>query len=135
MCCKKSVLKNCPIVTGRTLVLKFLFNKVAGLQTCNFIKKRLQHRRFLVNIEKLFRITFWKNICERLLLKVVFMWKKEILIPFISNFEQSERKISTSVSFCITNNFLVSWNYGFQNSVCSIKESFICRGSFTTQIL
>ena len=26
-------------------VLKFLFNKVAGLNACNFFKKRLQHRR------------------------------------------------------------------------------------------
>ena len=27
-----------------TSVLEFLFNNVAGLQACNFIKKRLQHR-------------------------------------------------------------------------------------------
>ena len=25
-------------------MLEFLFNKVTGLQACNFIKKRLQHR-------------------------------------------------------------------------------------------
>ena len=28
-------------------MLGYLFNKVAGLQACNFFKKRLQHRCFL----------------------------------------------------------------------------------------
>ena len=30
----------------------------------------------------------------------------------------------------VTNSFLVSWNYGFQNLICSSKESFISWGSF-----
>ena len=34
------------------------FNEVAA---CNFIKKRLQHRRFLVNIAKLLRTPILKN--------------------------------------------------------------------------
>ena len=33
-----------------TSVLEFLFNKVAGLQAYNFIKKRLQRRCFSVNV-------------------------------------------------------------------------------------
>ena len=33
--------------------LQSLFNKVAGLTACNFIKKRLKHRYFPVNIAKL----------------------------------------------------------------------------------
>ena len=37
----------------KTPVLESLFNK--GLETCDFIKKRLQHRCFHVNIEN------WKN--------------------------------------------------------------------------
>ena len=36
----------------KTPVLESLFNKVAGLKFCNFIKKRLQHRYFTVNIAK-----------------------------------------------------------------------------------
>ena len=44
---KKAVLKNFAILTP---VLKSVFNKVAGFQACNFIKKSLQHRRFPVNI-------------------------------------------------------------------------------------
>ena len=40
-----------------------------GLQVCNFIKKRLQHRCFPVNIAKCLRALILKYICERLLLK------------------------------------------------------------------
>ena len=36
-------------------VLESLFNKVPGLQACNFIKKRLQQRCFPVNIAKFLR--------------------------------------------------------------------------------
>ena len=50
-------------------MLECPFNKVAALQACNFIKKRLQHRLFPVNIAKLLRTPILKNICERLLLK------------------------------------------------------------------
>ena len=39
-----------------TLVLGPLFNKAAGLQVCNFIKKRLQHRCFPVIIANFLRI-------------------------------------------------------------------------------
>ena len=33
---------------------------------CNFVKKRLQHRCFLVKLAKLLRTSIFKNICERL---------------------------------------------------------------------
>ena len=36
-----------------------LFNKVAGLKACNFIKKRLQHRCFPVKFAKFFRTSFF----------------------------------------------------------------------------
>ena len=41
---------------------------LASGKACNFIKKRLQHRCFLVNIGKFLRTPILKNICERLLL-------------------------------------------------------------------
>ena len=41
---KIGVLKNFANFTGKAPVLESSFNKVAGLKTCNFIKKRLQHR-------------------------------------------------------------------------------------------
>ena len=34
-------------IRRKTSVLDFLFNKVAGLQTCNVIKKKVQHSCFL----------------------------------------------------------------------------------------
>ena len=46
-------------------VLKSLFNKVAGLQAWNFIKKRLQHSCFLVNIVKFLTALMSKNTCEQ----------------------------------------------------------------------
>ena len=52
----------------KTPVLESLFDKVAALLACNFIKKRLQHRCFAVNIAKFLRTLILKKICERLLL-------------------------------------------------------------------
>ena len=40
-------------------VLESLFNKVAGLKACNFIKKRLQYSCFPVNIAKMLRKAFF----------------------------------------------------------------------------
>ena len=37
-------------------------------QACSFIKKRLQYRCFLANIDKFLTAPILKNICERLLL-------------------------------------------------------------------
>ena len=49
-------------------MLQSLFNNVAGLRVCNFIKKRLQHRCFPVNFAKFSGRPNLKNICERLIL-------------------------------------------------------------------
>ena len=51
-----------------TPVLESLFNKVAGLKACNFIKNRLQRRCFPAKLAKFLRTIVLKNICERLLL-------------------------------------------------------------------
>ena len=61
--CKKSrSYKNFAILTGKTPVPESLFNKVAGLTSSNFIKKRLQQRCFPVNIAKIFQEhLFWKK--------------------------------------------------------------------------
>ena len=53
-------------------MLKSLSNKIAGFKTRNFIKKRLQHRRFPVNIAKLSRKTFFIKHFWRLHLYFVF---------------------------------------------------------------
>ena len=54
-------LKNFLISTGNTCVGSSL-EKV----TCNFIKKRPQHRCFPLNIAKFLRLPILKNICGRL---------------------------------------------------------------------
>ena len=48
-------------------VLEFLFDKVAGLQSCNFIRKRLQDREVPLKFKKFLRTPILKNICKRLL--------------------------------------------------------------------
>ena len=42
-----------------TTVLETLFDKIADLHDCNFIKKRVQHRCFPVNIVKFFYNTYF----------------------------------------------------------------------------
>ena len=52
----------------KILVLESFFDKVPGLQVYNFIKKRLQHRYFVVNNAKFLRTVLLKNIYEWLIL-------------------------------------------------------------------
>ena len=61
---KKAVLKNFAIFTEKHLRWSLFLNKNAGLQSWNFIKKRLQHRFFPVNIAKFLRAPVLENICE-----------------------------------------------------------------------
>ena len=66
---KKGVLKNFCKLHMKTPVLESLFNKVAGLQDCNFIKKRFLHRCFLIKVLKVLRTPVLKNMYGRLLLQ------------------------------------------------------------------
>ena len=70
---KNIVLNSFAIFTGKYLCWCLFLNKNAGLQACNFIKKRVQHRCFLGNVAKFLRAPILKNICERLLLSFPFM--------------------------------------------------------------
>ena len=45
--------------TGKHLSGNLFFNKVPGVQACNFIERRLQHRCFSVNCVKFLRNTFF----------------------------------------------------------------------------
>ena len=68
---KKLFLKILQYFTGKRLCCTLffnIFNKSTGLQFCNFIKKRLQHWCFPVDIANFLRIPVLKNIYERLLL-------------------------------------------------------------------
>ena len=66
---EKAVLKDFAIFTAKKPVLGSLFNRVGGFKT-NFLKKRLQHRCFHVNIAKFLRTPILKNIYEQLLLEI-----------------------------------------------------------------
>ena len=80
---KKTALKNFAIYR-KTPVLESLFNKVAGLETYNFIQKRLQHRCFPVSIAKFLRTPISKNVYKRLLLLVViYCIKTRLTFSFI----------------------------------------------------
>ena len=65
---KKGVLKNFANFTEKHLCHSLFFNKFAGFQAWNFIKKWLQHKCFPVNFAKFFRTPFLQNIWERFLL-------------------------------------------------------------------
>ena len=49
-------------------MLGSLFNKIAMLKACNFIKKRVQHGCFPVKFPKFLRTPILKSICKGLLL-------------------------------------------------------------------
>ena len=63
---KKAVLKNFAIFTEKHPCWSLFLNKKSGLQSWNFIKTRLQHRCFPVDIAKFSRTSVLKNIFERL---------------------------------------------------------------------
>ena len=67
----------------KTPVLESLFNKVAGLRVCNFIKTRLQHSFFPVKFSNFLRTPTLKNIWERLLLQMPNC--KKVINPFLAN--------------------------------------------------
>ena len=62
---KKAVLKNFAIFIGKTLSWSL------------FLIKLFQHRCFTVNMAEFLRTAILKNICERLLLNVVFNRNEE----------------------------------------------------------
>ena len=51
-------------------MLESLFNKIADLQVCDFIKKRLQHSCFPVYIVEFLGTTYFMEHLQWLLLKI-----------------------------------------------------------------
>ena len=62
----RPAIKNFAIFIEKHLRWSLFLNKNVGFQSWNFIKKRLQHRFFPVNIAKFLRTPVLENICERL---------------------------------------------------------------------
>ena len=64
----------------KTFMLEFVFNKVAGLQSGNLIKKRLQHRYFPVSSAKFLKTSFSQKTFRRLLLTAALLFCRSILM-------------------------------------------------------
>ena len=71
-CSIKKVFLEFSLYSQENTCVESCFNKVAGLKACDFIKKRLQHRCFSVNIARFIRKPILKNISEWLLLSRPF---------------------------------------------------------------
>ena len=56
---EKSSIQSLPKVSRKTPVLEFLSNKVASLKAGSFIKNRVQHSCFLVNIAEFLITAFF----------------------------------------------------------------------------
>ena len=66
-----------------------------GILTCNFMQKRLQYRRFSVNIAKFLRTPILKNICEW----KFYWWKYFMEIWVETNYTCSKWATSKIISF------------------------------------
>ena len=83
---KIGVLKNSQI-SQKTSMLESLFNTAAGLLASNFIKKRLHHRRFLVNMAKYLRTSMIEGFfCENRLLGAIFAKKSHLHWVFLQEY-------------------------------------------------
>ena len=56
---KISALKKFRKFHSKTPVLESVFDEIAGLKACNFAKKKLQHRRYLVKFAKFLKTLFF----------------------------------------------------------------------------
>ena len=87
-------------------MLKSLFSKVAGLQPCSFIQKRLQHSGFSVKIAEFFRIAifiehlWWLLECRVITMKQVQVASAAFVRSFFRkiflNSSSIGRRISTA---------------------------------------
>ena len=75
-----------------------LCNKVASLQACNFIKKRLQHRCFPLKFAKFLRTPFFAEYLWWLLLNILHSGKKShwVLLNNQNNHLRSHSRLSFS---------------------------------------
>ena len=67
-CTVKKVFLKISQISQENIFVGVSFNKIEGLKTWNFIKKRLQDRCFPLKFARFLRTLILKKICERLLL-------------------------------------------------------------------
>ena len=68
-------------------------------KTWNFIKRKLQHRRFSVNVAKFLRTLILKNTCERPLLQIPERQYSKRVLPYLSNEMSSLMEFVTCASW------------------------------------
>ena len=106
-------------------MLESLFNKVAELQTCNIIKKRLQHRCFCVNIAKFLKTPILKIICERLLLPLEVFCKDFVHISY----ENASRLYLAAAYLFLNCNCILGYETSFSDrwgQPVLAKDSTLC---------
>ena len=116
-CSAKKVLLKISQVSQESSVLEFLFNKVAGLQACNFIKKKLQHRCFPVRFVKflrrpILRKHLWRTASQA---RDITGWIKTLLVKTMINCTQK------NILQDHLNNQLIYLHYTFE--VLNITET------------
>ena len=128
MFCKKGVLKKFRKFHRKEHVLESLFNKAGDTQTGNFIK-RLQYLSFCVIFSKFLGKSNLKNICDRLLLEVWFLF-----IPVMDINKSYLQKVAQTIQ-----NFI--WKYWgwliflYSNQVCSVQINLKEKKSLITSIV
>ena len=73
-------------------MLESLFNKATVLRPCNFIKERLQKRRFSVKFTKFLRTPFFTEHSQWLLMKNGLQRKYEISHVYMTKVTGLQRK-------------------------------------------
>ena len=123
----------------KTSVLESLFNKFIGLQACNFTKKRLQHRRFPVNIANFKNTYFEKHlrtagsdssyILHRKLNKIIQEadWPSRLAFCFFWNIKSLYFTYSHSYSFVLSLAIIHCHSLSFFVTQChSLSFFFSC---------
>ena len=95
----------------KTPMLESLLHKVTGLKSCNFIKKRSQHRCFSMNIAKFLRTPiFWRTSENGCFLNVLNLFS----IHFVVDFKYGIEYIVYDVFFILMRKQLLQ-NLNLQN--------------------
>ena len=85
-------------------MLESPFNRLAGFKTCNFLKKRLRHSCFPVNIAKFLRTLILMKICKQLLLQFPLLTvniSSWVLVSALNSIGLLQRSCSRFKKFCL----------------------------------
>ena len=117
---KKDVLKNFAKFTGKHLCQSLFYNKVADMRPATLLKKRLV-QFFSMNISTFLRTPILKNICGRLLLKIVVNLFRALIRV------RSELFCKAGVLINITKFTENVCHWKFSGILCEIfKDNFFC---------